>query len=313
MGKVSKFVAKNTWLWPFAGCVLLCAAIAFISGGFSSQTIFLNVTLASFSFLLGLCEMLIITSGDGAIDLCAPYIVTLCAYISANWLRGTKAIAGIFVIIGVCVLIGIVNGLINIYLKVHAMIGTLAVGYILYSIILVYSKSTNVKPSKVLMRFAQTNWGGFSLITLLCIVFLVLMAIVMYRSKFGKRLHATGQGHHIAQLAGINVRKMLMLVFIFSALIAGVTGVLLGAYVNGSFQTLGDSYQMPAIAAALVGGTLVSGGKSSVLGTFAGAVLLTLLSSMINIMGVSAGWQKLVEGIVIILILVAADNRTERT
>ena len=108
------------------------------------------------------------------------------------------------------------------------------------------------------------------------------------------------------------MKKMLMLVFIFSALIAGVTGVLLGAYVNGSFQTLGDSYQMPAIAAALVGGTLVSGGRSSVLGTFGGAILLTLLSSMINIMGVAAGWQKLVEGVVIILILVAADSRSSR-
>lgn len=312
MGKISKFVTKNTWIWPYVGCVILCVAIAFISGGFSTQTIFLNVTLASFSFLLGLCEMLIITSGDGAIDLCAPYIVTFCAYLSANWLRDDKVIIGIFIIIGVCVLIGVINGLINIYLKVHAMIGTLAVGYILYSVILVYSKSRAVKPSKVLMKFAQTNWGGLSLITLLCIVFLVFMAIVMYRTKFGKRLHAAGQGHHIAELAGINVKKMLMLVFIFSGLIAGVTGILLGAYVNGSFQTLGDSYQMPAIAAALVGGTLVSGGKSSVIGTFGGAVLLTLLSSMINIMGISAGWQKLVEGVVIILILVAADTRSAK-
>lgn len=82
---------------------------------------------------------------------------------------------------------------------------------------------------------------------------------------------------------------------------------------NGSFQTLGDSYQMPGIAAALVGGTLVSGGKSSVLGTFGGAILLTLLSSMINIMGVAAGWQNLIEGVVIILILVAADPKSARS
>lgn len=312
MAKITKFAAKNSWIWPYIGSVLVCIVIAFVSGGFSTRTIFLNVTLASFSFLIGLCEMLIITSGEGAIDLCAPYIVTLCAYISANWLTEGKTLIGILIIVGACVAIGVVNGLINIYLKVHAMIGTLAVGYILFSIILVYSKSATVKPSKALMKFAQTNWGGFSLITILCIIFLIFMAVVMYKTKFGKRLHAMGQGHHIAELAGIKVKTMLMLVFIFSALIAGVTGVLLGAYVNGSFQTLGDSYQMPAIAAALVGGTLVSGGKSSVLGTFGGAILLTLLSSMINIMGVAAGWQNLIEGIVIILILVAADSKSSR-
>ena len=309
MNKAVTFMTKNTWIWSYVGCVIICIAIAFLSGGFSAQTILLNVTLASFTFLLALCEMLIITSGDGAIDLCVPYIVTLCAYISANWLTEGTWVLGIVIMLVVCVIIGIINGLINVYLKVHAMISTLAVGYILFSVILVYSKSATVKPSKVLMHFAQTNWSGFSLITVICLMFLVFIFIVMYRSKFGIRLHAMGQGHHIARLAGINTNKMLMTVFIISALIAGLTGVLLGAYVNGSFQTLGDSYQMKAIAAALVGGTLVSGGKSSVVGAFGGAVLLTLLTSLINITGLSAGWQNLIEGLVIIFILVAAGGK----
>lgn len=309
MSKKGTSILKSAWLWTFVGCAVICVAIGFLSGGFSARTILLNVTLASFTFLLALCEMLIITSGDGAIDLCVPYIVTLSAYISANWLTEGKAFIGVIVLIVVCIIIGIINGLINVYLQVHAMISTLAVGYILFSVILVYSKSATVKPSKALMHFAQTNWNGFSLITIICLIFLAIMAVVMYRSQFGIRLHAMGQGHHIARLAGINTNRMLMTVFIASALIAGLTGVLLGAYVNGSFQTLGDSYQMKAIAAALVGGTVVSGGKSSVLGAFGGAVLLTLLTSLINITGLSAGWQNLVEGLVIILILVAAGGK----
>ncbi len=309
MSKAKTFLSKSSWIWSFVGCVIISIAIAVVSGSFSSRTILLNVTLASFTFLLALCEMLIITSGDGAIDLCVPYIVTLCAYISANWLTEGKALIGILVLIVACVIIGIINGLINVYLHVHAMISTLAVGYILFSVILVYSKFATVKPSKKLMHFAQTNWNGFSLITIICLIFLAVMAVVMYRSKFGEKLHAMGQGHHIARLAGINTNRMLMTVFIASALIAGLTGVLLGAYVNGSFQTLGDQYQMKAIAAALVGGTIVSGGKSSVLGCFGGAVLLTLLTSLINITGLSAGWQNLIEGLVIIFILFAAGGK----
>ena len=303
---IKNFAVKNSWIWSFIGSAILCVLIGVVGGQFSMRTIFLNVTLATFTFFLGICEMLVITSGDGAIDMCIPYIATLSAYISANWLVKEKWVLGIFILLAVCVVIGLVNWLINVYLHVHAMIGTLAVGYIIYSIVLVYSKSATVKPSKTLMHFAQKNWGGFSPMTIISIAFLIFMVTVMYHTKFGKRLHAMGQRHHIAELAGVKVSKMMMIVFICSSVIAGFTGVLLGAYVNGSFQTLGNSYQMPAIAAALIGGTLVSGGKSSVLGVYGGAILLTLLTSLINIAGLAAGWQNLVEGIVIILILVAA-------
>lgn len=308
MNKIRKWTSKKTWIWSFAGSLLLFIAISLISdGGFSLKTLFMNITLATFAFLLGISEMLVITSGDGAIDLSIPYTVTLCAYISAAWLRGSKTIAGILIILGICLLVGLVNGIVNVYLHVHAMIGTLAVGYILFTVVLVYSKNATVQPSPVLSRFAQVQIGGFSVLTVLCLLFAAVMGIVMYKTRFGKKLHAVGQGHHIAYLAGIHVPKIIIPVFIFSSLIAGVTGILLGAYVNGSFQTMGDAYQMPAIAAALVGGTLVSGGKSSVLGTFGGAVMLTLLGTLITITGLSAGWQDIIEGAVIILILIAAE------
>ena len=308
MNKISKFTSRNSWIWSFVGSALLLVIISLISdNGFSVKTLFMNITLASFTFLLGISEMLVITSGDGAIDLSIPYIVTLCAYLSANWLKGSTTAAGVFIIIGVCVLIGLANGIINVFLHVHAMIGTLAVGYILFTIVLVYSKSATVQPSAALTKFAQTQFGGFSIITILCLIFLAAMTVIMYRTRFGKNIHAMGQGHHIAYLAGNNVSKMMIIVFIASSVIAGITGVLLGAYVNGSFQSMGDAYQMKAIAATLVGGTIVSGGKSSVLGTFGGAIMLTLLGTMITITGLSSGWQKLIEGAVIILILIAAD------
>ena len=159
---VKNFAARNSWIWSFVGSVILCVLIGVIGGQFSLQTIFLNVTLATFTFFLGICEMLVITSGDGAIDMCIPYIATLSAYISANWLVKGKWVFGIILLLAVCVVIGLANWLINVYLHVHAMIGTLAVGYIIYSIVLVYSKSATVKPSKALMLFAQKNWNGFS-------------------------------------------------------------------------------------------------------------------------------------------------------
>lgn len=307
MIRIRKWTSKNTWIWSFVGSLVIFIAISLLgSTGFTLKTLLMNVTLATFVFLLGISEMLVISSGDGAIDLSIPYTVTLCAYVSATCLRGDGAFLGVLIILGICILVGFINGVINVYLHIHSMIGTLAIGYILFTVVLVYSTNATVKPSENLSQFTQSQFGGFSVLTVLCIIFAVVMFIIMYKTGFGKKIHAIGQGKHIAELAGIKASKTIILVFIISSVIAGATGVLLGGYTNGSFQSMGDAYLMPAIAAALVGGTLVSGGKSSVLGTFGGAIMLTLLGTLINITNLSAGWQDLIEGAVIILVLAAA-------
>lgn len=303
---IRSWVYKNTWIWAFLGAVVIWFAISVMAGGLSIKTLFMNATLATFTFMLGISEMLVITSGNGAIDLSVTYTLTLSAYVAAAWFRDGRALYGILIIVGLCVLIGLFNGIINVYLRVHAMIGTLAVGYILFTVILLYSQHSTKAPSIQFSRFVQTQFGGFSLLTIFCILFVVLLSIVMYKTRFGKRLHALGQGHRAAYLSGIRVNKMLIVSFIASSLIAGLTGILLGAYVGGSYQSMGDTYQTPAIAAAMVGGTMVSGGKSSVLGTFFGAIMLTLLSTFLNLTGLSAGWQNVIEGVIIILLLLAA-------
>lgn len=311
MRTIRKWTFEHTWIWAFLGIFILWTAISVIAGGYSFKTLFLNITLATFTFLLGISETLVIASGDGAIDLSVPYTLTLSAYIAAAWFRDGNTWKGILLILGLCLLVGLVNGLMNVYLHVHAMIGTLAVGYILFTAILIYSQYSTKAPNIRISEFVQKQLGGFSILTFFCILFALCMALLIYRTKFGKRLHATGGGHRTAKLAGVNVSRILIVVFTASSLIAGVTGVLLGAYVGGSYQSMGDTYQMPAIAAAMVGGTLVSGGKSSVLGTFFGAIMLTLLGTFLTLTGLSAGWQNVIEGVIMILLLLAAKPMKE--
>lgn len=308
----SKWIEKNPWIWSAIGILILWIVISILSKKFSFDTLFLNVTLASFTFLIAIAEMLVIVTGEGAIDLSLPYIMTLSAYIAAATFRDGNTWKGVLILIVVCIAIGVLNGIINVYLHVHAMIGTLAVGYILYTIILEYSKISTKAPTKAIQDFTHSGIGNFSLLTIFCILFVFIMTIVMYRTKFGKRIHAIGQSHHVAYMAGIRVNKIMIITFIFAALIAGLAGVLLGAYVGGSYQTLGDSYLMPAIAAAMVGGTLISGGKSCTVGAFTGAIMFVLLSTLLNLSGFSAGMQNVTEGIVIILILFAAKKENGR-
>lgn len=310
---IRTWTTKNVWVWSFLGSILLWLIIGALSSGVSLTTLFLNATLASFIFLLGLGEMLVMTSGDGAIDLSMPYTLTLSAYIAAAYMRSgdEKILPGFLIIFGICAVIGLLNGLINIYLKVHAMITTLSMGYIIFTAILLYAPYSTGLPNKDMADFAKIQFGGFSLLTVICILIAILFSILLYRTKYGKNLHAVGQGRKIAELAGISVPGTIIKTFIISALLAGFTGILLGAYVGGSFMDMGNSYLMPAIATTLVGGTIVSGGKSSVIGTMGGALLLTLVVTFITLTKLSAGLQYLIEGAILISVLIASTSKPE--
>ena len=307
-----RFINKNSWVWAAVGTLVIWTVISVMSGGFSFKTLFLNATLATFAFLLGISELFIITSGEGAIDLSVAYTFTLAAYISAKMFRSGTTLAGIAMIIAVCILIGLVNSFVNVCLHVHAMIGTLAVGYILYTVVLIYAQSSTMAPDKLWAKFCQSQIGGFSVPTALCLIVIAFMVVILYHTKFGKHLHAVGQGHLAAKFAGIPVKRILVISFVSSSLIAGLGGVICCAYVNGSYQTLGSTYQMSAISAAMIGGTLVSGGKSSVVGTYFGAIMLTLLGTLLNLTDLAKGWQYVIEGLIIILLLISGTTNKQR-
>jgi ribose transport system permease protein len=130
--RVKNWIGKNTWACAALGALLLWMLISIIAGSISFKTLLLNATLASFLILLSLGQMIVITSGDGAIDLSLPYVVTLAAFLSSKFMAGggINILTGLIVTLVVCSFIGLVNGLINVYLKVPAMITTLATGYI---------------------------------------------------------------------------------------------------------------------------------------------------------------------------------------
>lgn len=309
--KFREWVGRNVWFWSIAGSIILWLVICMFSGKIAFETLLFNITLASFLVFIGFGQMTVITSGDGAIDLSIPYVLTLSAYISSTIMQGdnSRILYGVAVTVVVALAIGLINGLVVVFLKVPSIITTLATGYITFSIILTYSRHSTGVPNPALEKFTKFQYHGISSLALLCIVLSLIMAIILYRTKFGKQVHAIGQGRTVAELSGINVKRTIILVFMFSALLAGFTGILLGAYIGGAYMDMGNSYMMTSIAAVLVGGTLVSGGKSSVIGMVGGAIMLTLVVTLLRLTKLSAGYQDLIEGAILILILVASVSK----
>lgn len=302
---MKKYVEKYTFIWPLLGTLLLWGLIGAVSGRISMNQLFSCARLASFALLLAMGQMVVVTSGEGAIDLSQVYILTLCAYISCN-LMNVNPVLGFIAAIVTGAVCGFVNGCINIYLKVPAMITTLATGYIIFTVILIGAPHMTTLPYGGLVAFINRNFGGLSMLTVICIAVAAALAAVLYRTKYGKQLHAVGQKRLAAQYSGIAVGRVVIAAFTLGGALCGLAGVLCGAFIGGAFQDMGSTYFLPSIAAAFVGGTAASGGRSNVLGVFLGALMMSFMTTFLNAASLSPGIQRLIQGAFLVLILVAS-------
>ncbi|MBQ2895474.1 MAG: ABC transporter permease [Oscillospiraceae bacterium] len=296
---------NHDFVWPLSGCVLLYLLIGLVSGKFNVAILLSTMRLCTFALLLGLGQMLVVTSGDGAIDLSQQYILTLTAFISCALMK-QQLILGLLIALAVGALCGLLNGLINTKLRVPAMITTLATGYIYFTIIQIMAPRVKTLPSSTFVKFVNFSIGGFSMMSVVCILVAAALAVVLYRSPYGRRLHAVGQKKLAAHYAGIRVDRTVIIAFVINGALCGLAGVLCGAYCGGASADMGSTYFLPSVAATFVGGTAASGGKSSVLGVCFGALMMSFMSTFLNAAHIAAGLQNLIQGLFLVLILVAS-------
>jgi ribose transport system permease protein len=310
---VGRFFGRNVWVWSVIGAAGLWIVISVMTGQFSLHMVSMSATLASFLVLMSLGQMTVITSGNGAIDLSSQYTVALAAYISSMLAADYGIAVGLAASLAVCVATGCLIGVINLYLRVPPMITTLAVGFVVYSVVLIVSRMTTGMPTAGVAFFTQQlRILGLSPMIYIAAAAAILMGLVMYRTKFGKRLHAVGQNRTSAALAGINVAGVVITGFVVSSVLAGIAGTLMGGYFGGAFQDVGVAYLMTSVAATVIGGTSAAGGKSSVAGVVAGSLLLTLMVAFLNLTMLPASFQKIIQGGLLMIILVASVPKGKR-
>lgn len=305
MNKIKEILTKNACIWPIAGCVVLLIMITAVTGSFNISVIASGAKLCVFALLLGLGQMIVVTSGDGAIDLSQKYILTLTAYVSCT-VMDKNVLLGLVAAIIVGALCGFISSCVNVFLKVPAMITTLATGYLFYTVILVVSSKWSSIPAKEFVKFVNKNLIGINMMTIVCIVVAVILWFLLYRTKYGHQLHAVGQKREAARLAGIHVGKTVIIAFVINGALCGLAGAMAAAYCGGANQDLGTTYFLPSVAAAFVGGTNAAGGKSSVVGVSIGALMMTLMSTFLNAAKLDVGVQRLIQGVFLVFLLVVA-------
>jgi ribose transport system permease protein len=286
--------------------LLLWLVASGISGRLSVDLLLDNVTLACFVGLVAIGQMLVVAAGDGSFDLSIPYVMTLSAYLSGTASGGTDkyVLAAVLVGLAAGAIAGAFNGALVVGPGLPPIVATLATGYIAYTIVLLMGNGSQVIVAPAIQSFGQHSWHGLTLVVPASIIIMVAVATLRGQTRYGMYLHAMGQSRAAAVLAGVPVKRMVVLTFIISGVLAAIAGIFLSGFAGGGFADMGDPYLIASVAAIVVGGTSVSGGESAIAATVFGATTISLLTAVLELSGAGIGVQDVAQGAVIIGVVI---------
>ncbi|MCH6264502.1 ABC transporter permease subunit, partial [Neobacillus citreus] len=239
----------------------------------------------------------------GGIDLSVGSILALGSALTAGMIvSGFDPILAI--IIG-CLLggiMGMVNGLLITKGKMAPFIATLATMTVFRGLTLVYTKGnpiTGLGDNILFQLFGRGYFLGIPVPAVTMIIMFVLLYVILHKTPFGRKTYAIGGNEKAAIISGIKVSNVKVMIYGLSGLLSALAGAILTSRLNSAQPTAGTSYELDAIAAVVLGGTSLSGGKGRIFGTLIGALIIGTLNNGLNLLGVSSFYQMVVKGIVI--------------
>lgn len=294
----------------------LIGAIVALNPDFAAPQGYMNfLRRAAPLAILAAGQVFVLTSGG--FDLSVGSTITLTV-IGASMLLADNETATwgvIAAMLGAGALIGAVNGLIVAVLRVPSLIATLGTMITVGGIGLVWSGGA---PRGYLTdgfrSFGRFMWRDVPVIGLLPAALLVLVVVgallwwLMHATSYGRLLHAVGDNPEAARLAGVPVARVRVLAFVVSSLSAVVAGILLGGFAGVSLD-VGTGYELQAITAAVLGGTMLLGGRGAVGATIGGALTLTAIFTLLNFLGLPQPLREVVQGLILILAVAVAVRR----
>lgn len=293
--------------------LILFLASGFLPNGFNSLETALNqaaniLRLSAFLALIAAGQTLVIISGGEGIDLSAGAIVTIAVLFSYRLINGDNGMVlpVLLFVVAFGALIGLVNGMGIAYLKIPPFVMTLGMAGVVTGALLVITRGLyDGKVAPIMTSIIARNlvWGIPGML-FLWIIFGVLMTILLERTRYGKQLFAIGVNRLSAHLSGVRVSRMVVTTYVLAGGLAAFSGFILVGWLQNAGLLVGNQYLFPSIAAVAVGGTLLSGGKGSYIGTMAGAIVIQLITSLLTTMQLPEAIQQIVFGLILIVLLV---------
>lgn len=202
------------------------------------------------------------------------------------------------------IIIGIVNGVITAYLAVPSFIVTLATDMIIRGLIMIYTGGQAITETDNFSVIGQGYAGPIPIPIIIMVVLLIISWFILRSTTLGRKFYAIGGNAEAAKAACINVKAAIVQSYMLAGVLTAISGIVLISRLNSGSPTAGDGYALDAIASTVIGGSSLNGGVGTATGTLVGAIIMGLISNILNLMGIQSYVQQVVKGVIIILAVI---------
>ena len=265
--------------------------------------------------ILAGCQTL--TMLTGGIDLSVGAVASMAGFVVATFIHGYGLETGLVVALIAAALVGLLNGIGVGVFRVHPLIMTLGMSLVVLGLANAWQILTLQTFTGVADELRSLGSGrSFGVLPNSLVVFLPVAALILLglrRTGYGRLLYAVGDNPIAARLSGARAWQVLIVLYVISALLAAVAGFLISGLTNTTSVTLADTYVLPSVAAAVIGGTSIMGGRGGYAGTIVGALILTVLSSLLSSLGYPEAVRQVLFGAIIVAVAAAYTRVTAET
>ena len=305
MGRILKFRS-------FIGLIVLCLILSFITPRFLTVSNLLNVlTQISVNAVIAIGMTFVILTGG--IDLSVGSILAFSGAITAYLVKSSGNVF-LAIVVGLIIggFIGLFNGFIISKEKVQPFIATLVTMTIFRGVTYVFTNGIPISGLNLNFTFiGNERILGMPIPVIITLVIFIIAWYLVNETRFGRYVYAIGGNEDTVKLSGINTDRVKTIVYMISGITASISGVIVTSRIGSASPNAGMGYELDAIAAVVLGGTSLSGGEGTVVGTLIGSMIIGVISNGLNLLNVSPFYQSIVKGI-IILLAVLIDKRSNK-
>lgn len=297
---------------PLAALLLMTAAMAVLSDNFVSSDNFFNV-LRQVSVNLCISVGMTMVILTGGIDLSVGSVLALSGAVAAGLSKNGLSFPGADLFVGVTfwgsilaalitgAALGAFNGWVITRFKLPPFVATLAMMTIARGLTMLYTKGFPITGLGECFSFLGTGWFmGVPMPVWVAVLFVLFFAFFMRRTRMGRYIYAIGGNPKASLLSGIRVNRVILGVYTLAGILSAVAGLMVTARLDSAQPNAGSGYELDSIAAVVIGGSSLSGGKGSIAGTVVGVLIIGVLNNGLVLLSVSPFWQQVIKGLVIL-------------
>ena len=308
---------NNPYLPAIIGIIALLILGQTVTSGFLSINNISSILITTAILTMAsIGQAAVVISGDSGLDMSVGAVMSMTALFGPMILVGSGSVSVLIMIpavlfMGGCV--GLLNGIGVQVIKIVPLVMTLIMSNVVNGFsIMITNGQPSVSVSKELQAISNVFVGPIRYLTAIVIVLLFILEIGFLRkSRYGRSLFLVGDNYNAAKLCGINSQKIVIGAYVFSGAMAGLAGLMLVGYAGTAQMNMASSYTMLSVAAVVIGGTKLTGGKGTFVGGALGALVLILITNILQALNMAAGLRSLIQGIILIAILMT-NSRAPR-